>query len=106
MKNTLLLAIILFVFFIVELYAGGKNEAEIDIQDTDGWTALIWAVYWNRIEIVELLISNRANVNIKTTKQHDILSEEWLPGTTALRMAGVLGREEIVQLLSNAGANE
>ncbi len=80
--------------------------SEIDTQDTDGWTALIWAVYWNRIEIVELLISNGADVTIKTTKQHDILSEEWPPGTTVLSMAAVLGREEIVQLLRNAGANE
>ena len=50
-----------------------ENKADLNIQDKDGSTALMWACKWDNVKIVKILIDNGANL--------DLLSED---GWTAL----------------------
>jgi ankyrin repeat protein len=72
--------------------AGG---ADVNAKNVDGWTPLHEAAFGGRKEIVELLISNGADVNAK----HDGF------GTTPLHRAAYRGHKEIVELLIGKGAD-
>ena len=63
-------------------------------RDHDGWTALHLASSRGYLEIVELLTSSGANMNIRTSY-----------GWTALHLASYHGHLEIVQLLLCQGAD-
>jgi len=50
-----------------------KAGANLDLQDDDGNTALIWASYSNYIEIVKELIKAGADWNLKDDENKDFL---------------------------------
>ena len=56
-----------------------EKGASIDIQNIDGWTALIWASRNGNIDIVETLLESGANVSIQDNNGRtfmDHLSED------------------------------
>ena len=71
-----------------------KNQIEIDSQDSHGKTALMHAAGRGHLNIVELLLANKANAN---------KSDKW--GHTALRNAVQSGHLNIVKLLLANGAD-
>jgi ankyrin repeat protein len=77
------------------LLASGKEDLDFDInmRNTQGWTALHAAVYLNRIEAVRLLINEGADVMLVTDEEGR---------HTALHIACSRGHREIVVLLMNA----
>ena len=63
--------------------------SNVNLQDVDGWTALMFASYYGYIKIVKLLISiPDFGVNLQSKN-----------GWTALMIASSLGNTEIVELL-------
>jgi ankyrin repeat protein len=77
------------------LLASGKEDLDFDInmRNTQGWTALHAAVYLNRIEAVRLLINEGADAMLVTDEERR---------HTALHTACSRGHREIVVLLMNA----
>lgn len=73
-----------------ELTAG----ADPNEQDTEGWTALMWAAQDNDIKMMELLLQNGADPMIQ-----DLYEE------TALNKATTQGNIEAIRTLINAGAD-
>ena len=70
--------------------------ANLDWQDEENteWTALHWAASYNQIEIVQMLIEAKVDL--------DIQDEE---GMTALHRAAERNRPEIARMLVGAGAD-
>ncbi len=71
---------------------------DVNIKGDKGWTALMAASLNCHIEVVKLLLEHKADVNVKDDT-----------GKTALSVTGVLGgdtKEEVKELLKNAGAKE
>ena len=69
-------------------------EQEGGMQDESGWTALMFAAYWNNLECARLLAERERDM--KTTRR-------WFgypPGTAALGVAKREGRTAIVSILS------
>ncbi|MDZ7581156.1 MAG: ankyrin repeat domain-containing protein [Deltaproteobacteria bacterium] len=50
-----------------------EKGADPNIQDFDGWTALMKAAYKGNIEIVQILINNGADLNLKNIGGHTAL---------------------------------
>ena len=75
---------------VIALLASGVSPDK----DSDGNTALCWAVRVNRRDIVETLLANKASVD-----------QEEGDGTTALDVAAAAGRADLVTLLLAKGAN-
>ena len=71
------------------------KQANLDIQDEYGYTALMWAAKYGQTAIVDLLIKAGANKNIKDNEGH-----------TALMLAACNNHKDIVGLLIKAGANK
>lgn len=71
-----------------------KNGVEINAQNEEGRTALMYAVSEGSKELTEILIKNGANVNLKD-----------INGDTALIIAIGNENEEISELLIKSGAN-
>ena len=65
----------------------------VDIDDGDGWTALRWAAYNNRTDVVRYLLNNGADVN----KQ-----DSW--GWTALYEASRMNKTDVMTILLQHGA--
>lgn len=96
------------------------NKLNVDINQCDqfGATPLMWAAIYQRVNMVEDLISLGANLNTRITKAilinvstslfSSLLPEyETLPvGSTALTFAKRYSISEIVRILEKAGANE
>ena len=78
---------------MVKLLLG--RGADVNAVDEDGWTPLHTAVYFQRVDIVELLLTYRAKVNIKNKK-----------GRTALDMAVKREFNYIAKLLRRHGARD
>ena len=74
---------------------------DINKKNKDGWTALHIAASKNRLEIVELLIENGAEVDSKGDPSTIFI---WQRGFTPLHYATVNGHKDIVELLINQGA--
>ena len=70
------------------------NGADVNFQDKNGYTALIWASINGYLEVVKLLLLNGADVNIQTI---------W--GDTALMFASCYGYLEVVKLLLLNGSD-
>jgi ankyrin repeat protein len=71
------------------------QEADINANTSDGWTALMLAVDAGHPKIVRLLLEKGAEVNAKTAR-----------GTSALKMAQDKGYKEIEDMLKAHGAKE
>lgn len=65
-----------------------KNGAKININDHDGWTALMFSAYMNRLEAAHILLQQGANRHLKNSV-----------GRTALQIAKNRGHQDIVGLL-------
>lgn len=99
--------------------------ANLDIQNEDGWTALMFAVKQNRVDYVQLLLRNGASPNIsdrlsRTPLQLAVdgpieinrmlvkagadLDVRNAGGISALMMAASKGRSDIVYMMLDAGA--
>eukprot|EP00796_Vickermania_ingenoplastis_P006431 gene6431-4635_t len=72
-----------------------KIGAGVDVKGDDGETPLFIASFQNREDVVQLLLSNGADVNATSTGRKD----------TALHAASRLGYEGLIQLLLKKGAN-
>lgn len=81
----------------VKLLIGKGMDVNYAIQadNANGYTALMFAVRWEKIEIVRYLISEGADVNAKTDEE-----------TTPLSIAEEEGFTEIINLLKESGAKE
>ena len=77
---------------IVELLL--ESNADVNLKENDGSTALMVAALFGYKEIVELLLQNNAIVNAKKTD-----------GSTALIFAAREGHKEIVEILLQENAN-
>ena len=67
----------------------------VDIDDGDGWTALITAAFKNRTDVVRYLLNNGADVN----KQNS-----W--GVTALHWASFRNYTDVMRILLKHGARK
>jgi ankyrin repeat protein len=65
------------------------NGADLDAQEADGITALMWAVHNEDVGMIRVLLDLGADPNIKNSK-----------GATALEMARKTGFREGVNILS------
>ena len=72
-----------------------ENGANVDRQDKDGWTSLMWAAFRGHSEIVATLLAANADPNVK--RKGD--------GMTALMRASSLGHLRVVAMLVDQGAD-
>ena len=70
-----------------------EKGADVNAQNSDGMTALMFEVNKGTIKIAKLLIEKGVDVNIKSNG-----------GETALSIAGKRHRSDMVKLLEHAGA--
>jgi len=70
-----------------------KGDVDINVAEADGTTTLAWAVYWDNVEIVKLLVGANADTNV---------SNDY--GVTPLVIAIRNRNPEIVKLLLSGGA--
>ncbi|WP_341823962.1 ankyrin repeat domain-containing protein [Wolbachia endosymbiont (group A) of Udea olivalis] len=68
--------------------------ANVNAQDSQGWTPLFWAIQNNNFNIVELLLDNSADIKVKD-------NEAWTP----LHWAVQLGSLDVVERLVERGAD-
>ena len=47
-----------------------ESKANIDLEDEEGWTTLIYALDYNNMKVVELLIDNNASICKRITTRH------------------------------------
>ena len=66
-----------------------------DAQDSDGYSALMWAVHWENHEVVRMLVENGADLALTNSA-----------GDTALALADSNGNTEMVELLHSLGAED
>jgi ankyrin repeat protein len=78
------------------------SSANINAEDGEGYTALINASFTNSADIVRLLLSKGANVNASS----NLTIKGKKTRITPLMIAKSQGHQEIVKLLTDAGANE
>lgn len=76
--------------------------ANINAEDSEGYTALISASFSNSPDMVRLLLSKGADVNAPS----NVMVDGKKVGFTALMIARSKGRQEIVKLLTEAGAKQ
>jgi ankyrin repeat protein len=68
--------------------------ADLNYQDKNGHTALMYCVYFDNINLLKLLIDNGANLNLKNTS-----------GCTALYISGYYKNLDIANILIQSGAD-
>jgi hypothetical protein len=78
------------------------HEADIEIADGRGWTALHNAVWEKNIKVVKLLIERKANVNAQVKSPR---GENWAEGWTSLHFALNHGYFKIAKVLLANGAD-
>ncbi len=76
--------------------------ANINAEDSDGYTALIIASLHNSLDILRLLLSKGVDVN----KPSNLMVNGKKSGLTPLMIAKAKGHQEIVKLLTEAGAKK
>jgi ankyrin repeat protein len=73
------------------------SGVSVNYQDNNGWSALHFACEYNQPEIVNELISRKANLEIRKSPAHASM--------TPLHVAAYFGRANLINLLTAAGAN-
>src|SRR5215467_277878 len=71
-----------------------QKKADVNAAQTDGTTALHWAVRWDDLETADLLIRAGANVSAATRA-----------GATPLQLAAINGNAAMIEKLIKAGAD-
>jgi ankyrin repeat protein len=71
-----------------------SQRADVNAAETDGTTALHWAVHHGDLELTQRLIRAGAKVNVKNDY-----------GSTPMSEAAVLGRADLIEALLTAGAD-
>ena len=71
-----------------------KHGVNVNARDEKGWTALRCAVFQENLDVVEFLLTQKANPNLADTED----------GTTPLHWAAQVGNTEIVKALLDARA--
>jgi ankyrin len=71
-----------------------SQRADVNAPETDGTTALHWAVHHGDLELTQRLIRAGAKVNVKNDY-----------GSTPMSEAAVLGRADLIEALLTAGAD-
>ena len=79
------------ISILKQLFSKG---AIVDSQDNHNFTPLMYAIETNHIEIVDFLLNNHANVNVKLFN-----------GSVALHMAARLGHFDILKVMLDFGPN-
>jgi len=79
-----------------------NRGANINAEDSEGYTALINASFRNSPDMVRLLLSKGANVNAPS----NLMVDGKKAGFTPLIIAKSKGQQEIVELLTKAGAKK
>lgn len=69
------------------------SGTDVNARDRNGWTALLWASYWDYSELVEFLLSKGADIEAKDYEDN-----------SALDWAAYRGRNKIVEILLARGA--
>jgi ankyrin repeat protein len=72
-----------------------NSGADLNYQDKNGNTALIYCVYYNNIKLLKLLIKSGADLNIKDNN-----------GSSALIIAGYSNKFNIGDILIKSGADQ
>jgi methionyl-tRNA formyltransferase len=68
----------------------------VNVQDSNGWTALMKAAYWNQVAVIKVLADRGADLNLRNVK-----------GNTALAIAKARSYSaEAYALLKSLGAKE
>lgn len=67
----------------------------INAVDSDGWSPLMWAVYYRQIEVSTFLLEKGADPNLQSTRPY----KSFPAGTTALILASYYGLEDQAVLL-------
>ena len=80
-----------------------QDSVDWNIQDKDGWTAAICAVYNNHVESVRILLTI-PTINWNLRSKVKFLSIE--PNSSALTIALVNGKKEIINLVLSVGGLE
>ena len=78
---------------------------DIDEQDNDGWTVLIYVSFSGNLSLVKKLIKQKADLDKQTTKKYETEDVTVYKGTTALMIAIEEDEPNIAIALINAGAN-
>ena len=60
-----LFAIIIFNKKFIYPFFFLKGQADVDVQDHDGWTPLHAAAHWGQKEAAEMLVENFCNMDVK-----------------------------------------
>ncbi|HIO71072.1 MAG TPA: ankyrin repeat domain-containing protein, partial [Campylobacterales bacterium] len=76
------------------------HRADVNLQDKEDVTALMYASQNGHKEIVQLLVDNKADVNLRTNNSDTLPAE--LRNKTALQIAELQGHQQIVQILKEA----
>jgi ankyrin repeat protein len=78
------------------------RAANINAEDSDGYTALMIASLHNNLDILRLLLSKGVDVNAPS----NLMVNGKKAGLTPLMIAKAKGHQEIVKLLTEAGATK
>lgn len=81
------------------------NGAELDVVNNAGDTPLHTACWYERNEVVGILLKQNANVNQRSASDGDIAKKNELAGGTPLHYAIFGGKPEIIQMLLEKGAD-
>ncbi|HLK58586.1 MAG TPA: ankyrin repeat domain-containing protein [Chthonomonadaceae bacterium] len=71
-----------------------QHGAKVDLSDSQGWTALMWAVAYHQVAAMRILLKHHANINIRN-----------VDGRTVAELAAKEGYTEEVRLLLKAGSD-
>ena len=85
-----------------------KNGANLEINDVNGWTALIYAAYYpNCLPLAEVLVDSGAVIDVQTGSTYENLKKRTSiqAGTTPLMLACAKNDEDLARLLLSNGAN-
>ncbi|KAJ4434955.1 hypothetical protein ANN_23527 [Periplaneta americana] len=70
-----------------------EQEQDVDVKDSNGLSALMWASAYGQLPTVQLLLQHKANVDLQGPE-----------GETPLLLAAAGGHHEVVRLLLSEGA--